>query len=132
MIDMAVAAAEPQLGAARCDKAGRRLAHRLADAVEAEIEQLGDLRHELRRMRLGSKIAGDRFEQLRAFAIRADQGHEDASGHGWASSSSISSREKSARVSASTSSTTCRRPSRSNTPSICSPSPRRTLTPRSA
>ena len=131
-IDAAVAAAEPQLGAPRGDEAGRRLAHRLADAVEAEIEQLGDLRHQLGRMRLGGEIAGDRFEQLRAFAVRADQGHEDASGHGWASSSSISSRENSARVSASASSTTCRRPSRSNTPSICSASPRRTLTPRSA
>ena len=129
-IDVAVAAAEPQLGAPRGDETGRRLAHRLADAVEAEIEQLGDLRHQFGWMRLGGEIAGDRFEQLRPFAVRADQGHEDASGHGWASRSSISSREKSARVSASASSTTCRRPSRSKTPTTCSASPRLTLTVR--
>ena len=98
--DAAVAMAEPQPRAARGDKAGHRLAHGLADAIEPEIEQFGDLRHKARGMRLGREVAGDRLEHLRSFAVRADQGHEDARGHGARSRSSIARAEKSARVSA--------------------------------
>ncbi len=129
-LEARVARAQPQTPAPRLDEAHHRLARALADAVEAEVEQFCDLRHEAGGMVLRRSLAGDRLEQMRRLAMGIDERYKHAGAHGSMSSTSIWASSASSNSSAAKSRRTM--PKRSNAPSPNQVSPARARAGRPA
>src|SRR6185437_7597356 len=116
-----VARAEPEPAPARLKEAGDRFARALPDAVEAEVEQFGNLRHEMGGVLFRGAVAGDGLEQMRRLAAGIDERHEYARRHG--SNSSTSKPASSASSTSCAESVSRSAPKRSNMPSATKVSP---------